>query len=269
MEIITGTNILNFDMIPFSATVSGQVIDAETTLPIQGAQVSTNDGTSALTDESGEYTMTLDSGIYTFTAQSEGYMPQSLSNIEIISGTYAIDFSLEPITATLTGQVLASILLEPIPGAFVSVQGGPSMLTDDNGYYTFTLTSGTYTLTAQEPGYLPQTQSVEVISGTTVLDFVLEHDTCQGPDILSLDTSISGLTVRFSTSVTGTLPISYVWLFGDGAYSTLEDPVHTYSDYGRYVFRLIADNECGTIARYQGIELFRSAYLPVILKAGP
>jgi PKD repeat protein len=266
VEIITGANILNFAMIPFSATVSGQVIDAETTLPVQGAQVSTNDGTGASTDESGEYTMTLDSGIYTLTAQSEGYMPQSFSDIEIISGTYTLDFALQPITATLTGQVLASIVLEPIPGASVSVQGGPSTLTDDNGYYTFTLTSGTYTVTAQEAGYLPQTQSVEIVSGTVVLDFVLESDVCTAPQLLPPDIAISGLAVSFSASVSGTLPINYVWEFGDGTISTLEDPVHIYQDYGTYFVRLNVENECGAVIVTRVLNLVRSAYMPLIFK---
>jgi hypothetical protein len=99
--------------------------------------VNASDGTSALTDELGIYSMTFGSGTYTFTAQSEGYLAQSYSDVEIISGTYNIDFALQPITVTLTGQVSDAISLT-YRGALMSIHSEPSELTDENGYYSFT-----------------------------------------------------------------------------------------------------------------------------------
>jgi PKD repeat protein len=270
VEIITDTiTSLDFALQPFTATVSGLVSDAMTATPIQGAQVSASDGTTALTDEFGGYTMVLDAGIYTFTAQSEGYMPLSYSDIEIISGTYTLDFALQPITATLAGQVSDAISLVPIQGAQLSLDSGPDTLTNESGYYTFTLSPGTYTVTAQAEDYLSQSEPIEIISETTILDFALQPIVCLPPHILSLGISISGLSASFSPSITGTLPFSYLWDFGDGSTSTLEAPIHNYSGYGSYSVVLNITNECGSDAWSEQIALLRSAYLPLIFKPAP
>ncbi|HNW98585.1 MAG TPA: choice-of-anchor L domain-containing protein, partial [Bacteroidales bacterium] len=39
---------------------------------------------------------------------------------------------------------------------------------------------------------------------------------------------------------------SYLWYFGDGTTSTLENPTHTYTDYGTYPIVLAVTNMCGT-----------------------
>lgn len=81
-------------------------------------------------------------------------------------------------------------------------------------------------------------------------------------DALSFETlsECDGLTVRFNN--TSTVGFGYLWLFGDGTFSTEENPSHTYPAPGDYTvtLRLIVDQECvapftQTVAvREQGIE---------------
>lgn len=51
-------------------------------------------------------------------------------------------------------------------------------------------------------------------------------------------------TVSFtSTSAHAT---SYLWNFGDGSFSTLQNPTYSYQQYGKYVVCLITTNDCGS-----------------------
>jgi len=51
--------------------------------------------------------------------------------------------------------------------------------------------------------------------------------------------------VHFTSTVTGTAPFSYQWSFGDGATSTLDDPVHSYDQPGIYTAALTVTAGCG------------------------
>ncbi|MCD4828398.1 MAG: carboxypeptidase regulatory-like domain-containing protein [Candidatus Cloacimonetes bacterium] len=77
---------------------------------------------------------------------------------------------------TGVGGYVSNSQTTPIVGALVEVvQTGDTFTTGDNGYYSFELPAGTYTLTASADGYLPETvDSVEVIDGEmTDLSFTL------------------------------------------------------------------------------------------------
>lgn len=51
--------------------------------------------------------------------------------------------------------------------------------------------------------------------------------------------------VHFTSTVTGTAPFLYQWSFGDGATSTLDDPVHGYDRPGIYTAALTVTAGCG------------------------
>ena len=53
------------------------------------------------------------------------------------------------------------------------------------------------------------------------------------------------LVVKFTDQSSG-VPTSWSWVFGDGATSTLQNPVHTYSTPGTYNVRLTVTNSAGT-----------------------
>ncbi len=57
--------------------------------------------------------------------------------------------------------------------------------------------------------------------------------------------SVSGLTVSF-TDVSANLPVSWLWNFGDGTTSALQNPSHAYSNYGDYTVCLTATNAMGS-----------------------
>ncbi len=65
-------------------------------------------------------------------------------------------------------------------------------------------------------------------------------------DLVSVTYVVADLQVSFDATATGSEPISYLWHFGDGITSTLEDPVHTYDAGGCYDVSLEASNACGT-----------------------
>ena len=51
----------------------------------------------------------------------------------------------------------------------------------------------------------------------------------------------------FNNTTTGTAPITYYWLFGDGGTSTSTSPTHTYATSGTYTVQLIATDANGCI----------------------
>ena len=71
--------------------------------------------------------------------------------------------------------------------------------------------------------------------------FIIDPD-----DVLSFDpvADCSGLTVSFTN--TSTVGFGYLWLFGDGGFSTDENPTYTYAESGTYevTLTLAFDQEC-------------------------
>lgn len=57
--------------------------------------------------------------------------------------------------------------------------------------------------------------------------------------------AVSGLTVTF-TDVSANIPVSWLWNFGDGTTSNLQNPSHAYSNYGDYTVCLTATNAIGS-----------------------
>jgi uncharacterized repeat protein (TIGR01451 family) len=63
--------------------------------------------------------------------------------------------------------------------------------------------------------------------------------------ILTVTTVITDPTVAFDADVAGSLPITYIWDFGDGYGDVTEDPIHTYDSVGCYTVTLEVTNQCG------------------------
>ncbi len=75
----------------------------------------------------------------------------------------------------------------------------------------------------------------------------------------------SPLTVSFTDKSTET-PITWKWSFGDGTYSTVQSPKHTYSTAGNFTVTLTATNEAGsnTIAKSNYIKVNSGPQKPVV-----
>lgn len=70
------------------------------------------------------------------------------------------------------------------------------------------------------------------------------HPNCPNP-VASFSVAGAALAKTFTDTSTNT-PTSWLWDFGDGNSSTVQNPVHTYAAPGNYSVILRATNECGT-----------------------
>lgn len=106
------------------------------------------------------------------------------------------------------------------------------------GVYTVSLdvtnSAGSYTVT--EPNYI------------TVLDPSAPTPTQKPTASFTADVT-SGkvpLAVTFTDTSTGGLPTSWLWDFGDGETSTVQNPTHTYVEAGSYTVKLTVSNDAGS-----------------------
>lgn len=75
--------------------------------------------------------------------------------------------------------------------------------------------------------------------------------TCQAP-AAQFSSNSTGLTVAFSDNSTGTTS-QWTWDFGDGNTSSLQSPVHSYTNGGTYIVCLIVNSICGNDTSCQTI----------------
>ncbi|RLF10588.1 MAG: hypothetical protein DRJ62_04905, partial [Thermoprotei archaeon] len=134
-----------------SYTLTVYVKDYETDKPIQGATVTIN-GSDHLTNNQGKVQVKVIEGYYTVSASKEGYEPTNdprkpSSWSGTISGDITITLYLKEQEYTLTVHVLNAKTNTPVEKALVTVNG-VSKYTNDEGVATFTLSKGTYTVTA-------------------------------------------------------------------------------------------------------------------------
>lgn len=264
-----GTITQDFDLEqvpPPPVTLTGAVTDADTALPLEGAEVLLDTGDFDFTGPNGVYTFTLPPGVYTVTASADGYYPQA-ALVELIAGTLVQDFALQALPVELTGMVSDAYFGTPITGAQVLLNTGEFGLTDAAGRYGFSLPRGIYTMTASADGYLSQTVGVELISGMVEQDFVLVPSLCPVVEILSVDVTADGMSVTFTPTISSALEVSYLWDFGDGITSTEAAPSHVYADSGSYTVTLQVTNFCGASASWEGeVAFLRSFFIPLIVK---
>lgn len=174
---------------PATGTISGNVTDAGTLLPISGATVT--DGTrSAVTDVSGNYTIAnVPIGSYTVTASASGYENSTQLNVSVVADTATtVNFALNPILyGTIDGYVTDLTTSDPIVGASVT-DGTRSAVTDTTGYYIISgVPEGDYTVSVSATGYQSNSQSVTVVGNTnTTANFSLQ--TVSQATIVSIDT---------------------------------------------------------------------------------
>lgn len=55
------------------------------------------------------------------------------------------------------------------------------------------------------------------------------------------------MAVQFTNTTNQTNIVSFLWLFGDGTSSTLQNPTHTYTAIGTYPVSLVVTNSFGCI----------------------
>ena len=227
---------------PALSTLSGQVTDANTSVPITGADVSINGplNQAKKTDSFGNYAFPdLPDGTYDVTVSAAGYETAG-ERVVISQGDVVVDVELTPIqvTPTISGTVTDSVSGDPIAGAMVLAIDTVTFSsvfdsTDANGNYAFFgLGDGFYQVLVTADTYLPGFDSVTVSGSPAILNFKL----MQAP------ATISG-TVR-AEARTGQVPL-------EGATITLAGPTTdetTSASNGFYAFGLLVPGDYTLIA---------------------
>ena len=165
---------------PGAATISGQVQDSQTRLPIVAATISLSPGgASALTDASGNFSISIASASYTVTASAATYNSAS-QTVSVGAGQKAnVIFRLVSVTAygSLTGSVLDGATKAPVAAATVTLSNGVIRVSDLSGNFAYSIVlNGSYTLTVSALGYTTQSQVVTIKPGhTTNVQIALVH----------------------------------------------------------------------------------------------
>ena len=211
-------NIQDLTLMP--NTLTGVVTDARTGLPIPGATVGVTDSAghvfTTATNASGSYTVTstvanpLVEGPATVSGSATGYGTTSASPT-LNPGPNTQNLALPP--TVLIGVISDAVTGLPIPGAAVTVTDNANHVytttANASGAYTFTstvakpLAPGSATVRASATGYIPGSEGVTLVSGTTnVRDVALMPTTLTG---VVTDTRtgfpIPGAVVTFTDSL--------------------------------------------------------------------
>lgn len=135
-----------------------------------------------------------------------------------------------------------SDITDPGSGTAVAWQwdfGDGNISTQQNPSHTYTA-SGTYNIS------LKVTNS---FGCSKVRIFPAYIDVAQQSSVSFTNTTpancVAPINVSFQSQCTGAGPFSYLWDFGDGGASTLQNPVHAYSGAGLYTVTLIVTNAHG------------------------
>ncbi len=178
------TTIVDFTLTDNPGAISGTVTDAITTDPIPDATVAVFQGSVlidfALTDVNGTYTISnLAPGNYTVLAIAQGFESAFSTETVMAGATTVANFALDSTPGTIAGEVTDECTGGPVPGAFILVTDGSSVvgfsLTDANGNYSIdTIAAGSYTVTARKNHYVFGSSPATVMSSqTTFVNFSL------------------------------------------------------------------------------------------------
>jgi PKD repeat protein len=121
------------------------------------------------------------------------------------------------------------------------------------GNYHRPIYTGTYNLTFSAQGYQSRTiNNISVTNGNTVVRNVKLKPIAPAASFIADITSVCNDTIQF-TDLSGGVD-SWLWDFGDGSTSTLQNPAHYYTSSGTYTVSLTVTNCAGsdqaTISNY-------------------
>lgn len=236
IPVASFVSVLTSGSTPFTV----QFVDSSTNSPTSWAWSFGDGNTSAEQNPSHIF---IKAGTYTVTmTASNAAGSDTISKSGYITATEAVPIAsftsnLTSGTAPVTVQFTDTSANSPTEWSWSFGDGGTS--DEQNPVYTYT-SAGTYTvsLTAENSAgsnitYNSAYMTVSIIAAP-VSSFTAD-----------LVTGASPLTVRFTdTSVNS--PTSWYWSFGDGTFSTEQNPAHTYSYAGSFTVSLTAENSGGS-----------------------
>ncbi len=175
--------------------IYGTVTDQQNalTLPEATVRIDTN-GIHTQTTNQGQYEFEVVDGIYEITVTLFGY--RAAKKIVEVSGTdKKVDFQLIKITDVtgseyiLNGQITEESTVQPIQDITIELQPGDFFTTTDNqGYYSFTLTNGSYILKINADGYESLTVNIEILGNDFIKNVALKKETVEPSDNDNSDT---------------------------------------------------------------------------------
>jgi len=130
-------------------------------------------------DNAGFYSMVVEEGTYDVIGMLQGYYPDTVFSVMVITGetTEDVDLTLQ---ALPTGFISGNVSLSEGNADLTEVEVSAGLHTvnpDANGDYIMEIEIGTYEVTASLDGYMPETETgVVVVEGqtTTGVDFILD-----------------------------------------------------------------------------------------------
>ncbi|MFZ3058253.1 MAG: carboxypeptidase regulatory-like domain-containing protein [Candidatus Methanoperedens sp.] len=149
--------------------ISGYVTNNTNGATLSGATVQTNTSLTTTTNASGGYNFTgLSNGTYIINASLIGYATNS-TNVTVSGANVTnANISLTPVpTYLLSGYVTNASNGQAIIGATVTTNTSLTTTTNATGYYNFTLSNGTYLITASKTGY-SDNSTTRTVSGAAV-----------------------------------------------------------------------------------------------------
>lgn len=149
-------------------TVQGIVTEHNTNHPLAGVQIDFGNGSTAVTDQNGQYSITLPVGTYSATASKDGYNSASVDNIVVENNQSTTqNFVLTPLVTppadgTASGFITNALDGKGVQGLTINFRSGhntqtgqivASTTTGANGKYHITLPEGNYTGEVIGQGY--------------------------------------------------------------------------------------------------------------------
>jgi N-acetylneuraminic acid mutarotase len=220
-----------------SGQIAGTITDSGTAAGLPGVTVTataaSGDTVTATTGADGTYDLYAPVGTYTVTATDFGYTAKTTPGVAVAENTSTTEnFSMTAVPReTVSGYVTdgsghgwpmrAKITISGYPGG--AIYSDPY-----TGHYSVSLPSGTaYTMqttSADLPGYLAQTSTVDVGSSAVSQDIQLDVDssTCTAPGYAYKDTGATesftgwqGTTTQDGWSITDNIGNGQTWNFSD------------------------------------------------------
>lgn len=244
---------------PIEATVQGEVIDSNTTLPLQGVTIALSGAvTSTLNTQSdGKFSFNqLAAGTYSIEISKDGYrtqlIPITIDQSNMIDLQMIALETLNPDTTTvkLSGVITQTQTKLPLEGVTVTV-GSSTVLTDSNGYYELLdLPSGMLSIDVSKTGYDAVSAQVETTPGM-VVSF--------SPALNKIDSEAALYGTIFSSDTSE--PLRYVEIKYSG-----EDNGTAYTDGDGYYY--IGGLHVGDIALKYSKDGYESLLFDITVNAG-
>jgi PKD repeat protein len=191
-------------------------------------------------------------------ASASDWRSESL-NLTSLAGSGQIAFRFVCITGYGNGMFIDNINLSP-PAAAAFTYSGDTCVAQtltftnassgaiQNYVWNFgfganpisAFTAGPHQVTYSTPG---QKFVQLIVSDGMSTNDIIQQINIAPQSLADFTANVNGLSVSFTNNSTGT--ISWMWDFGDGNTSTLQEPVHTYATGGTYTVELIANGNCG------------------------